>query len=258
MSEFENIPKNIGDLIGRPLPELTGYLKASDYRLRADAACVIGDMLRDMDHKDLPAETISALRELLRDIEPKVRLEAAITLAILGDMAAAPILRELTARRRFRLDAIHALGILKDKEAVPLLTAILYKFLPTWAEKMQAAAALCAMGEGEGAAYLERRLRALRYGEKAAACHFIGESHHPKAFEILSDIARDPAHRLRDTAIRTLGVLGDVRAIEFLADLYAELPLILREDALNSLKILGQSHNLPDKAKKIVTSSGNS
>ncbi len=258
MSEFENIPKNIQDLIGRPLQELTGYLKAADYRLRADAACVIGDMLRDMDHKELPAETMANLYELLKDIEPKVRLEAAITLALLGDMAAAPILRELTWRRAFRLDAIHALGLLKDRDAIPLLRATLYKFFPSWAEKIQAAAALCAMGESEGADYLERRLRALRYGEKAAACHFIGESHHPKAFEILSDIAKNPAHKLRDTAIRTLGILGDERAIELLTDLYDGLPLILQEDAISSLKALSLSHKLPDRAKKILTSSGNS
>lgn len=250
-------PKNIADLVGRPLAELTSYLEAADYRLRADAACVIGDMVRDMQEKTLPEDTVRLLEALLQDIEPKVRLEAAITLSLIKNMAAAPVLRELTERRKYRLDAIHALGHLGDRDSIPLFHEMLVRMLISWGDKLQAAAALCLLGDAAGQDYLAARLTSRRYLEQAAACHFIGESRHPRAFELLSPLAGDEKCRIRDTAIRSLGLLDDPRAEDLLCQLYPGLPLVLQGDVVSALENLQKVKELGETAKKIITTSGN-
>lgn len=252
-----NIPKNIKDLIGLPLEQLTAYLSGTDYRLRADAACVIGDMVRDMSEKSLPEETVEALHILLKDIEPSVRLEAAIALSLIGDGEATPVLRELAERRAFRLDAIYVLGKIGDRESIPMLNNMLIRFLASWSEKVQAAAALTLMGEKTGQDYLVGCLKSWRRLERAAACHFIGESHHPEALSILKEIAVDEKNRLRGTALRSMGFLDEPEAEAFLCEHYDNLPLIFQNDVITALEEIAKKRQLSEKAKKILTNYGN-
>ncbi len=194
------------------MPELLSLMNSDDPGARADAACAIGDRLRTREILFIEAPVRDRLAALLDDPVPMVKLEAAIALAEARDQRATALLLEAVAHRRFRLDAIRSLGTLGDPAAIPALTRVMERLLMPWADKLQAAAALCALGHAPGADYLEERLASRRFAERAAAVHFLGESKHPRAFELLSAILEDHQHEFRDVAARALGLLGDERA----------------------------------------------
>jgi hypothetical protein len=83
---------------------------------------------------------------------------------------------------------------------------LLRKWWLPWADTLQAAAALCALGDAQGAAYLEKRIQARRFAEAAAALHFIGESKHPRALDLLGNALRGHHTKLAGTAARTLAL----------------------------------------------------
>lgn len=197
---------------GASTPALRELLDDADPAERADAACALGDRLRTRELGDLGRDVQDKLAGLLTDVVPMVRFEAAIALAEAKDARATATLLAAVDDRALRLDALRALGALGDAAAVlPLLRVMRRRFMP-WADRLQAAAALCALGDAAGAAYLVERLTSRRRAEAAAALHFIGESHHPRARELLEGALGNPAHVLRDVAARTLGALGDPAA----------------------------------------------
>lgn len=189
--------------------ERLGELLAhADGRLRADAACALGDRLRVRELEQLgPLQP--RLVELLADPVFLVRLEAAIALAEVGDTRGTDVLVEGLGVRSHRLDAIRALGTMGDRRAIPPLARLLDRWLLPWADRLQAAAALCALEDARGAIYLEERLHSRRRAERAAAIHFMGESKHPRAKECLGGLLDNPREPLRDVVARALGLLGD-------------------------------------------------
>jgi HEAT repeat protein len=222
-------PKRPEDLVNATVEELSYFLSAEDARLRADAACALGDRLRDKSIA-LPEETKAKLLAQLDDENMYARLEAAIALSEIKDTRATLILLALCAKSATRLDALHALGILGDIKAREPLRSLMNGLFMPWADKMQAAAALCRLNDQTGADYLVARMKAWRKAEKAAAIHFIGESAHPRAFEILAAIFGDERHPMRDVAIRALGHLGDERALPLFERFYSQLPAIMQHD----------------------------
>jgi HEAT repeat protein len=231
-------PKTPQDLIKASLNDLHCFLSADDARLRADAACSLGDRLRGGELTELPDDTQEKLAAQLEDEDRFARLEAAIALVEVKDRRATPVLMALCNAGKTRLDAIHALGVLGDVHAAELLRAIMGRFWYPWADKLQAAAALCRMADGQGAQYLVDRLSAWRSAERAAALHFIGESRHPRGYDILEPIARDDQHPMQDVAIRSLGHLGDRRAINLLKGLFDSAPAVLQNDIQQALERL--------------------
>ncbi|MEL6546809.1 MAG: HEAT repeat domain-containing protein [Myxococcota bacterium] len=231
------------DYDGASMPELMELMSGEDPGARADAACAIGDRLRTREIGTVDSTVRDRLAALLEDPVPMVKLEAAIALAEAKDTRATDLLLEAAGYRRFRLDAIRSLGTLGDEKAVPALTRIMERLLMPWADKLQAAAALCALGDQDGATYLEQRLRSRRFAERAAAVHFLGESRHPNAFALLTEILNASGHELRDVAARALGLLGDPRAKEALQEIRKNADEGLREDidtALRQIDLAGQ------------------
>ena len=149
---------------------------------------MFGDRLRTREIDGLPTTVKSRLVEMLDDREVLPRVEAAITLAEVHDPRATSILLSATRSRTFRLDATRALGAGGDAHAIPELTHLMNRWFSSWADTLQAAAALCTLGDPGGAAFLERKLLSRRSGERAAAIHFLAECRHPRAFELLCRI----------------------------------------------------------------------
>ncbi|MEM6531648.1 MAG: HEAT repeat domain-containing protein [Myxococcota bacterium] len=224
------------DYDGASLPELLELLDSEDTSRRADAACAIGDRLRTKELLELDGAVREKLAERVDDPVPMVKLEAAIALAEAQDRRATALLLDAMRFRQFRLDAIRSLGTLGDPAALDPLRAVMGKILMPWADKLQAAAALCALGDADGARYLAERLTSRRLAERAAAVHFLGESRHPDALDTLAQILGDAEHPLRDTAARALGLLGDPRGrVPLEAALENASDSALREDIERSL-----------------------
>jgi HEAT repeat protein len=199
------------------LEEVEDLLDHDSPFVRGDAACVCGDRLRTKELTALPPSVRSRLVRMLDDKEVLPRVEAAITLAETHDPVATPVLLAAIRSSKFRLDATRALGASGDPRAIPELTNLMQRWLSAWADKLQAAAALCTLGDPGGAAYLEGKLESRRSAERAAALHFVGECRHPRALELLSRTLADPRDGHRDVAARALGILGDRRGRDFLA-----------------------------------------
>lgn len=224
----------LAEIATADLDQLSAWLTADDASLRADAACAIGDQLRTTNSHSLPDPTRETLRALLDDRADFVRLEAAITLAEARDPACLGVLLAAMERRAQRLDAVRALGRAGNAAAVPPLRKLMLRWLLPWADRMQAAAALCALGDQSGAEYLEARLSSRRFEEAAAAVHFLGECRHPEARTLLSALAgtRGP---LQEAAVRAIGTLGDATLIPLLESLRAQANAELGEDIDSAL-----------------------
>jgi HEAT repeat protein len=210
------VPEPPLDFDGASMPVLLDCLHSDNPVLRSDSACAIGDRLRARELDALEPAVQQRLVHLLGDGVLMVRFEAAMALAEAHDRRATPVLLDATQLRALRLDAIRALGTLGDRAAVPALTRMLRRWLFPWADRLQAAAALCALGEPQGQAYLVSKLQSRRRAERAAAIHFLGESRHPEGCRLLGRILDDARDPMRDVAARALGHLRDPRARDVL------------------------------------------
>lgn len=210
--------------------ELRRHLRDDASGLRADAACHVGDRLRTRRVHALPEDIRERLAAMLEDGAPMVAFEAAMALAEAHDPRATDLLLAAVHNRTVRLDAIRALGTLGDPRAIEPLERLMRRWLLPWADRLQAAAALCALGNDVGATYLKERLHSRRKAERAAAMHFVGEARHPEAFAILRQLLLNPDEPMRDTAARALGWLDDPAAIPLLRGLRASAELELLED----------------------------
>lgn len=228
-------------LDGAPIPELVDYLENEDPRLRADAACALGDRVRTRELDGLDAEVRRRLALMLDDKEPFVRFEAAIALAEVHDTRATKLLLGAMEKRSLRLDAIRALGTMRDPVAVEPLLRFMQRWLLPWADRLQAAAALCALENETGAEYLVDKLTSRKHAERAAAVHFLGESKHPRALEYLEKILADHNDRMRDVAARALGLLGDPAARQALEAARQAADEELRTDIDEALAQLARS-----------------
>ena len=202
---------------GASVPELMEHMRDAEPSRRADAACALGDRLRCREIRQLDGAVLDRLAELLGDDVPMVQFEAAMAMAEARDHRATELLLLAMRHRMFRLDAIRALGTMGDPRALEPLRATLRRRLIAWADRLQAAAALCALADETGARYLEARLTSRRRAERAAALHFIGESSHPDALAILGAHLRDPDESVREVAARSLGFLGGDAAAALLS-----------------------------------------
>jgi HEAT repeat protein len=220
------------------LAELVGFLDDARAGVRADAACALGDRLRTRELEELDATALAKLADLLDDAEVMVRFEAAIALAEAHDPRATPLLVAAVRSRAARLDAIRALGTLGDAAAIEPLNALFRRFLLPWADRLQAAAALCALGDAGGAQYLESKLISRKPAERAAAIHFLAEARHPEARTLLEQLIADAADPMRDTAVRALGLLRDPASRAALERARASADSELRADIDEALRHL--------------------
>ena len=226
---------SVAELDGASLPALAAYLRSDQPGVRADAACSIGDRLRSREIHEIDASLREQLEDLLHDPVFEVGFEAAIALAEIKHTAAFDVLWLATHQRTLRLDAVRALGTLGDPRAVAPLNQLLKRWWLPWADRLQVAAALCALGDATGATYLSDRLRSRRAAERAAAIHFLGESHHPQAGTLLLAILADTRDPMRDAAVRALGLLRDCNTRGALQEALREAEGELAQDMREAL-----------------------
>lgn len=221
------------------IPTLLGILADDEISpgQRSDAACALGDRLRCKEIPGFDADVMTALESCLTDPVFSVQFEAAIALAEAQNPLATPVLQQACSYRSLRLDAIRALGAGGDQLAVPALIKLMQRMLLPWADNLQAAGALCALGNIDGQRFLQHKMNSRRRAEQAAAIHFIGESRHPEAFDILRQLYDRPA--VRDVAARALGFVDSPPCVPFLRQAFAEATGELREDLAESLRMRG-------------------
>jgi HEAT repeat protein len=214
---------------------LLEQLQGSHPKDRTDAACALGDRLRTHEIEFDPQIRL-ALLKALEDPVPAVRVETAIALSEVQEYLATPILLWAAKRPATRLDALLALGAMRDPSTVPFLQQLLRRWLLPWADRLQAAAALCSMQMAEGTTYLEQKLLSRRVAERAAAIYFIGHCQHPNACVLLKPILLNVKDPLRDGAARALGFVKDPQAKHLLGSALVDAEGELKEDILLALK----------------------
>lgn len=228
-----------GELDGASIPALEALMRSEKPGERAAAACAIGDRLRTQELEKLDAQVQESLACLLDDPATFVRFETAIAMAELHDFRATPLLLGATRSRALRLDAIRALGTMGDQLAIIPLREILGRFLMPWADKLQAAAALCALKNPEGQDYLKDKLKSRKFAERAAAIHFMAESGHPEAISTLIGILEDPSEPMQDVAARSLGLLPSPEGLAALKRIRVHCEGHLAEDIDEAINLHG-------------------
>lgn len=223
-------PSSNNELDGASIPELRELMHSEYLSERAGAACAIGDRLRTDELKTLDGKTHETLATLLDDPATHVRFETAIAMAELHDFRATPLLLGATRSRSLRLDAIRALGTMGDQDAILPLRQILERFLMPWADKLQAAAALCALQDLDGQNYLQNKLTSRKFAERAAAIHFMAESNHPQATNLLIQILKDASDSMQDVAARSLGLIPSAAGLTALKQIREKSTGHLAED----------------------------
>jgi HEAT repeat protein len=226
------------DFENASLHSLTALLTGDDPHHQADAACTLGDRLRSGELEALPQACLEGLVHLVQGAPFTVQLEAAITLSELQDTRGTPVLVDALAHRTFRLDAIRALGIMGDLSAIASLQFWMNRRWAAWADRLQAAAALCMLKDPTAAHYLQKRLSSRKQAERAAAIHFVGESRHPEALSLLLQITENTGDPLRDVAARSLGILGNPAATAPLERLLPQTTGELNSDIQETLASL--------------------
>ncbi len=224
------------ELDGASIPELVELMRSEHPGERAAAVCAIGDRLRTREIQGVENPVQEAMAQLLDDSLTHVRFETAIALAELQDFRATPLLLGAMRSKALRLDAIRALGTMGDPTAIASLRAILGKFLMAWADKLQAAAALCALKDSEGQNYLKAKLQSRKFAERAAAIHFMAESQHPSATDDLINILKDLNDPMRDVAARSLGLIPSEKAHQALEQARGGADGHLAEDIDEAIK----------------------
>ena len=219
-----------GELDGASIPELETLMRSEIPGERAAAACAIGDRMRTHELNTLDAKVQETLAQLLDDPTTFVRFETAIAMAELHDFRATPLLLGATRSRALRLDAIRALGTMGDPLAIGPLRDILTRFFMPWADKLQAAAALCALKNTEGQDYLQEKLSSRKFAERAAAIHFMAESSHPEAVSALVKILESSNDPMQDVAARSLGLIPSPEGLAALQRIRAQCEGHLAED----------------------------
>ncbi len=165
--------------------ELVAAMSGRDSDVNAEAAIALGRMY---DNRARPA-----LRSLVYSAPPAVRTRAGVSLARLRDTEAIPALidgLQLAGSEYEREEAIRWLGRLRDPRGFEPLAQMLGEFRT-------------------------------RYLVVLALARIGG----PNAFDVLVDALSSETHAsTRNEIVRSLGVLGDVRAIAILASLIAREP----------------------------------
>jgi len=219
---------------------LEEFLSHENPEIQKDAACALGDLVRTKELSTLSPSCIEALATTLGHANFLVQLEAAIALAEIQDHRGTPLLLAAIRHKQFRLDALRALGTMNDPIAITELQYWVRRLFAPWADKLQAAAALCKMGNLEGQTYVEQKLKSRKAAERAAAIHFMAECCHPAALQSLSAILNNPTDRMRDVAARSLGLLGNPDAKDILEETLLKTSDDLADDVNEALQSLSR------------------
>lgn len=180
-------------------------LKSADSVARAEAA----EALAEAQDQASRAE----IRALLDDPDRITAFRAACALSLFGDDAGAGVLTWALDQRDLCFDALRALTRLAPPAALaPVQKFFARRFLHPL-ERLQAAAALHAMGDPRGTAHLEQCRGSRRPEERGFALELAGALHLPGALELLRGVLEDERDPHRLDAARGLAWLADPRAV---------------------------------------------
>ncbi len=145
-----------------------------------------------------------SLVERIEHGSARVRDAAALALAHLGDARAVPHLRRMVRERRAPFDAVLALGELGAREAADdVAQAGAGIFAPPF-RRAGAGAALLALGDDRGIAYLRSALRAWRTDARSFAVEQVGRHRAAALLSELVRIAARPRGVDRDVLVEAL------------------------------------------------------
>lgn len=191
-------------------------------------------------------ELEEALADRLGDDDRLIRVAAATSLAVSGDPRATPVLLEGVGHRRTRFDSLAALRFLApvDRERRGAIEGaarrVFSGVLSNRFDKLEAAAVLAALGEGEGERYLLDRARRGKL-DRPMAIELLGSLEIPGGEPMLLEIAGDPKDPFRGAALRGLGSYRSSEAFRICTSALgdeAEDPDV-RCDAAEGLLLLG-------------------
>lgn len=154
------------------------------------------------------------LRRLVQDSAFAVRLEAALSLADLGDAAGIDALIQGLTESTLRFEVLQALQALGDARAREPVRRFFKRFFTPGFERTAAAGVLAKLGEGEGRDFLVAKIAKGKGDELGLAIEVAGDLKLDAAREGLWRIARQPGQPFRGAALRALGMLGDGSALE--------------------------------------------
>ncbi|MBK8011058.1 MAG: HEAT repeat domain-containing protein [Deltaproteobacteria bacterium] len=171
--------------------------------VRQQAAAALGDLRA-------PSTAAALVERVEQDDDEGVRFEAAFALASMGIARGREILEHGLNNKNRRLDACEGLRRLASPEAIPALERLAQRrFLP-WPDRLTALATLHSLGHPEGARTLLRRTRARNRTERAYALSLIASHRITSGYAILEEVLQNPKDKLRETAARALGELGEL------------------------------------------------
>ncbi|MEE2962375.1 MAG: HEAT repeat domain-containing protein [Myxococcota bacterium] len=194
------------------IPGLIKLLSDPDHEIRSSAACCLGDKVRTKELREFSHKLKETLAQRLKDPSGQVRFEAAIALAEMQDIRATGCLASFLPKSTHRLDAIRSLGASGDTLAIVALKPYVERWWYPWADRLQAAAALCRLGNSLGMEYLQDRITCRRREEKCAAYYFLGESNHPEALSLLQSGLKSGPNHIKHSCIDGLGALATPQA----------------------------------------------
>lgn len=226
-----------GALVSHAAEEVPGQLQLLlrdvDPRVRREAARSLAS-LED-------AALAPALRSALSDSDAQVRFEAAVGLASLRDGAGFDELVQGAGDRIRRFTALGALALLGDDRAIPVGERALGRLFATDFERTQAAGLLARLARPEGRSHLLTRLGKRRADDRGLAMELCGEHSIREAIPLLFKALDDPGDPFRGTAARSLGMLGAAASLERLGSLATDraVSVEVRFDAMEGLMYLG-------------------
>jgi HEAT repeat protein len=200
--------------------------------------------------QSVPEPILAAVRQVLRDPEPAVRSQAALTLAGLGDaLAVNPLLERLDAEQSVavRSDLLRALGQLRARAALPAVLSELDS--PEPGIVASAAGALSRMAEAAPLTS-EHKAKAMsavgeqfrRFGQaknhlaaREALLEAMGVLGDPESVQTLRGALKDPEPTIRMGAVKGLMRLGDGDAPEAIKPLLADADRGVRQMAIQAL-----------------------
>jgi HEAT repeat protein len=174
----------------RAFDAILGALRDADAEVRGAAAAALGD--------DGDQRARDPLAGLLEDPERSCRFEAAYALARFGDRRAIAALLGMIDDRDFSLPALQGLTTLRAEEAREPARRLMGRVLRPEAQRVRAAAVLASLGDGEGRAFLQKRLRHRRDDVRGLTVQALGEVGDEWALDLLREqrgAARDDDER---------------------------------------------------------------
>jgi HEAT repeat protein len=161
-----------------------------------------------------------AIRNMLYDTNPRVRMEAVDALGDIGDRESAPLMTQMLSDPdpNVRREAIDSFADWGHKESSPLIARLLND--PDASVRREAVIALGTLGSSEAGFSISQLLSDSSSSVREQAADVLGRIKARDGAAALIQALNDSNQRVRGEAIASLGEIGATEAIPYLRDLY--------------------------------------